>query len=83
MRCAVLFLPETITVFTRRLTSVFWYLPSLAIGRLVAVCLRDMIIYSLNYFAAAFAAFGFFTPYLERLTRRFSTPAASNVPRTM
>src|SRR5262249_3889263 len=36
-----------------------------------------------NYFAGApaFAAFGFFTPYLERLTRRFSTPAASSVPR--
>ena len=29
------------------------------------------------------AAFGRFTPYFERLTRRFSTPAASRVPRTM
>ena len=27
-------------------------------------------------------ALGFFTPYFERLTRRFSTPAASSVPRT-
>jgi hypothetical protein len=38
-----------------------------------------------NYFAGAAAAlsFGFFTPYLERLTRRFYTPAASSVPRTM
>ena len=33
--------------------------------------------------AGAFPAFGRLTPYLDRLTRRFSTPAASRVPRTM
>src|SRR2546426_6618583 len=33
--------------------------------------------------AAFFPAFGRFTPYLDRLTRRFSTPVASNVPRTI
>ena len=31
----------------------------------------------------AFPGLGRLTPYLDRLTRRFSTPAASKVPRTM
>jgi hypothetical protein len=42
MRCAVLFLPLRMTVFTKRETNTLSYFASLVTGRLVAWRRRDM-----------------------------------------
>ena len=85
MRSAVHFLPPHMIVLTNRVTRALLNLGSCGITRTIALRRRDIRI---DYFPALTTlglalSLGRLTPYFDRLTRRFSTPDASNLPRTM